>query len=250
MLNMLKFISIKLLIILSILVCTLNLPFEKVNAQTPKYYRVLNDEIYIYQDSSFLEPLFSIPKTYYVKVELQQGNAVKVSYGDGFKDCPVIVGYMKLDELTPSIVEPTTPFTIIKVSTDTSDILFNDYELKNPYFNLPKNEIMYYYGEINVNDKILCYVYYSNKLGYVDKSCLNPFSIIVNPDPIEVPKEPETDENENQETLSTQPSSVIGENLQIIIIVGISVICISVVYFLFKPQKNKTENEQNNFYPE
>ena len=180
-------------------------------------------------------------------MESRLGNSVKVSYGDGSKDCPVIIGYMDISLLTEIDYEPTSPFFIIKISTDVSDILFNDVELKTPYFNVPKNEVMYYLGEINSGDKVLCYVYYSKKLGYVDKTCFNPFTITPNPDKVEdeLPKNPTVNEENNNG--DSAPTLHLGENLQLLIIIGISVVSISVVYFLFKPQKNKTGDEQNEF---
>ncbi len=249
MYNVLTMKSLIKFTLLAVLLSTifLNTKSDKVLAQTSQYMRVLTDGAIIYSDGDLTEPMFEIPKTYYVKVESKISSTVKVSYGDGSKDCPVIIGYMSETDLSPATVEPTAPFSIIKVSTDTSDILFNDVELKTPYFNLPKNEVMYYYGEIESGDKVLCYVYYSKKLGYVDKTCLNPFSVTPNPDPIESEEEPPTNEEpttDKQPTVSTFP---LGENLQLIIIVGISVVSISVVYFLFKPQKNRTGEEQNEF---
>ena len=120
--------------------------------------------------------------------------------------------------------------------------MFNDLKLVTPYFNVPKNEILYYYGEIKSGDKIMCFVYYAKKLGYIDKTSLNPFSITPNPDAIL-----ETDKNENLPTDNGEenPSKInpFGEHIQVVIIVGISIISISVVYFLFKPSKHKTEEE-------
>ena len=107
---------------------------------------------------------------------------------------------------------------------------------------------MYYYVDVKVNDKILCYVYYNKKLGYVDKTCLNPFSITPNPDPFETETPPASEQPPSNDKSET--TFQLGENLQLIIIVGISIISISVVYFLFKPQKNKTADEQNEFYVE
>ena len=103
---------------------------------------------------------------------------------------------------------------------------------------------MYYYGDLKVEDNLLCYVYYSKKLGYVDKTCLNPFSVTPNQDPIESEQAPPTTETETEQEINVSTSSL-GENLQLIIIIGISVVSISVVYFLFKPSKNKTSEEQN-----
>jgi hypothetical protein len=180
-----------------------------------------------------------------VKIEETLSGIVKVSYGESSSNYPKIVGYVKSEDLTIVDYTPLNPYSIIKVSSDTSDILFNDVEQTSPYFNLPKNEIMYFYGEIKYLDSVLCYVYYSKKLGYVDKTCLNPFTITQNPDTL-----PSTDgENNTNEEIkpSNTPNFVAIEILRLIIIVGISIVSISVVYFLFKPQRNKISEEQNEF---
>ncbi len=242
--KIIRAISLTLTVLLTMVI----LPSKQtVKAETIKYMRVLQDNAVMYSDVNLSEPLFEVPKTYYVKIEANAGNSYKVSYGNEDLGCPKIFGYMKFDDLTATNLEPTNPYSIIKVSTDTSDILFNDVELKNPYFNLPKNEILYYYGDVSSGDKVLCYVYYSKKLGYVDKTCLNPFSITPNPDPIDIENEQIT-QTPNPDTQTDNPNLNLGENLQLIIIIGISVVSISVVYFLFKPAKNKIGDEQNEVY--
>lgn len=223
------------------------LPKPEVLAEEVTYMRVLQNGAIVYHDANLDEPIFEVPLTYYVKVESRQGNIVKVSYGDGSKDCPVIIGYMDISFLTEIDYEPTSPFFIIKISTDVSDILFNDVDLKTPYFNVPKNEVMYYLGEINSGDKVLCYVYYAKKLGYVDKTCFNPFTVAPNPDKVKDETTTSPSVNEEDKGGNTAPTLQLGENLQLLIIIGISVVSISVVYFLFKPQKNKTGDEQNEF---
>lgn len=217
----------------------LNAPYHFVSASSENYARVLQENVFIYQDANFNEPLFAIPYGYYVKIESNEG-ALKVSYGDG--DYPKIFGYVKEEEISKVDYAPSSPFTVIKVSTDISDILFNDLELKTPYFNVPKNEILYYYGEIEKGDRILCYVYYNKKLGYVDKSSLNSFSIPTNPDKLPTQEQPETPIEEESVSTTVNP---FGEHIQVAIIVGISIVAISVVYFLFKPSKHRTEEERN-----
>ena len=242
------FKTIRAIISINILIF-LNLSPTIAKASNSTYFRVLSDNVYIYQDSNFLEPIFCIPKTYYVKLESEQSSAVKVSYGTTDANTPLLVGYMKPSELTASDIQPNNPYSIIKVSTDTSDILFNDITLKKPYFNVNKNEILYYYGDATLGDTVLCYVYYANKLGYIDKTCLNPFSILPNSDPI-ISETPNDTPPPETPSLNQSQQINLGENLQIIIIVGISIVSISVVYFLFKPQKFKTSEEQSEFTSE
>ena len=233
--------------ILSIIPCivltfAIATPKKITLAETENYARVITDGVCIYQDFALLEPLFFVPIGYYLKVEEINSGTVKVSYGKG--NYPTIFGYVRESELTFIDYIPTTPYVVIKVSTDVTDVLFNDLQLSTPYFNVPKNEILYYYGEIDAGDTVLCYVYYSKKLGFIDKTSLNPFTITENPDPL--PSDEEVTQPEKENATSTASSSL-GERLQIIIIVAISIVTISVVYFLFKPTNNKTDEEQNEF---
>lgn len=209
-------------------------------ANTCEYFRVLEENVYLYQDSLCTQKIFEVPKTYYVKAESYNKEFARVSFGYDGSGYPVIMGYMKISELTATTITPSNPYNVIKVSTALSDVLFNDPNLKNAYFNVPNNTFMTYYGNYKLdNGTTLCYVYCNNKLGYVDLNSLNPFSIPENTDPLPEITEPDTNENEDVDSEINPPSSLKGEGLQIIIIVGISIICISIVYALFKPTKNK-----------
>ena len=244
------------IIIFFIAIFCANIKFKPTiaSAENYEYFRVLNDGVYIYQDSFCTQKIFEVPKTYYVKIENLTQEFARVSYGYENNGYPVIIGYMKLSEITSSKITPTNPFNLIKVSTNLSDVLFNDATLKNAYFNVSNNTFMTYYGSYTTESgSKLCYVYCNNKLGYIDLNSLNPFSMPQNTDPIET-ENPKQEDNE-QETLEPEdnspPSSLKGEGLQIIIIVGISIICISIVYTLFKPTKNKVyKREQTDFTDE
>ncbi len=236
----------KLLIVLfSVLVLTFIYltPTRTVKASPETYMRVITNEVYIYSDNNLSNKMFEIPYGYYVKVESVSGNTVRVTYGDNDENYPVIMGYCKLEELIDVDYLPNKPFTVIKVSTSFSDVLFNDPNLSKAYFNVPENTFMFYYGNYALqNGSKICYVYCNNKLGYFDVSCLNPFIVPSNPDEIKIPNNTENEE-ENPKEENEKPSSLPQESLQIIIILGLSVISISIVYYLFKPSKQKTEKE-------
>ena len=224
-------------------------PQTKVLATSECYYRVLKEKVYIYTDSNLNSPMFIVPYTYYVKCESINGNIARVVYGNEQSDYPVIIGYMNLNDLTLTQTTPLNPFAILKISTSNQDVLFSDISKKKPYFNLPSETFMIYYGEILDSEANVMYmVYCKNKLGYVDKNCINSFSIPLNQDPLPEPEiiEPSTP---SDSTNIEKPTSELGEHLQILIIVGISTVCISVVYALFKPTKNKTA-KQNEYFEE
>ncbi len=239
-----KFLCFTLLLINIIVFYNLASP-KKVNASTSEYMRVLTSNAYIYQDDTFQTKLFIIPYGYFVYLLEDYGDYRKVSYGSNTDNCPIIIGYMKNVDLTQYLLVPTKPYSIFTVTTNYSDILFNDYDRTTPYFNIPKNSNMIYIGEyINQKNESLAYVYYNSKLGYVDKKAIKSFTVPVSPDKIE----PDVDVNENDEENQSNPSFIKNESLQIIIIVGISIISISVVYFLFKPTKNKVERSSDKNY--
>ena len=234
------FMAVTLLVLLNFI-----FSLNYVYAETTPYLRVLTDNAYLYSDQNLERKIFKIPYGYFVKAENIGSECVRVTYGNDDGEYPVIMGYMNPTELTAINFEPTKPYAVIKVSTSSADILFNDYELKKAYFNVPEDTFMYLYGEFYTENTNLAYVYCKNKLGYIDSSCLNPYVIPNSPDEIvTITPTPENTPNTNIDNNET--SNGLGENLQIIIIVGISVISVSVVYFLFKPAKSKeTELEQD-----
>ncbi len=244
----------KRIIVIAFAIFKLLLPFitfntDTVLANSECYYRVLNKNVYIYSDANLENAMFIVPYTYYVKAENVNGNVVRVVYGDEKSDYPVIIGYMNLNDLTLSQNVPINPYAIVKISTSSQDVLFLDVKKKKPYFNIPSETFMIYYGEILDEEANVMYmVYCKNKLGYVDKNCINNFSVPLNQDPL-----PEPDKQEpsapSDGTNIEKPTGELAEHLQIIIIVGISTVCISVVYAIFKPTKNK-ESKHSDYFEE
>ncbi len=241
-----------IVILFATLFFALPIEFIKINrvlASSNCYYRVLKENVFIYADANLENPMFKIPYTYYVKAESINGNVVRVVYGNEDNDYPVIVGYMNLKDLTLSSSTPLNPFAVVKISTSAQDVLFCDVDKKKAYFNVPSETFMIYYGEIlDKEANVLFMVYCKNKLGYIDKNSINTFSIPLNQDPLPQPENEDTSSPSDSST-AKKPTSELGEHLQIIIIVGISTICISVVYALFKPTKNKTA-VQNEYFEE
>ncbi len=237
-----KFTLILIYAFLSITLFGFHIKPNDAYAQNCEYFRVLEENVYIYQDALCTQKIFEIPKTYYVKIENFSQEFARVSYGYENSGYPVIIGYMKVSELTACQTTPTNPYNLIKVSTSISDVLFNDPALNKAYFNVASSSFMTFYGYyVLENGTKLCYVYCNNKLGYIDVNSLNPFTLPLNTDPlpsVDPLPDDDSDNNEQNQTVNP-PSNLKGEGLQIIIIVGISIICISIVYTIFKPSKNK-----------
>ena len=227
-------------------------PTSSINATTSTYMRVLSNDVYIYSDASLLNKLFIIPYSYYVKIESINGNVARVTYGDEGQKYPLIMGYMNIEDLTITNLTPLNPYAPMKVSTKLSDVLFNDSLLANAYFNVPENTFMIYYGNFLMeNGSKIAYVYCNNKLGYFDESALNPFTIPLNQDPIPSTTTPPLGENEeNNETETPSQTKLPAETLQIIIIIGLSIISISIVYALFKPSNKGVAKQESDYFEE
>ena len=99
-------------IFLTLLILYISLSFNLtlVKAETHKYLRIVNDNTILYADEDLIEPIFTLPKTYFLKVEEELQGYIKVSYGDQSKNCPIIYGYVKKEEVKPVDYQPQTPF--------------------------------------------------------------------------------------------------------------------------------------------
>ena len=239
-----------LLILLFIILNALSFLPKNVKAENLIYMRVLSEDVYIYQDASFTNKLFKIPYGYFVLIDQDYGDYCKVTYGEQNDKFPVIIGFIKKENLTNFSNTPKKPYCTFNVTNNISDILFNDIEKQIPYFNVAKNSILTYYGEITLtNGETLVYCYFNSKLGYIDKKSLTPYTIPASLDEIE---SEETSNITNNNSVEKPNNKTNPETIQIVIIVGISIISISVVYFLFKPSKVKdvTTNHNYDFYEE
>ena len=93
-----------------------------------------------------------------------------------------------------------------------------------------------YYGEVtNESDEKLVYVYCNGYLGYMRKSCFAPFNLPSHPEPIF--SSSSTSSSNNQTQTKTQNNKT--DNLQILIVAGISVIVVSIVYLIFRPGEKR-----------
>lgn len=251
---MIKFIKkfLTIFLITFILLFNFFIDVSPVYANSQKFMRVLSENVYLYADNACTQKLFEIPKTYYLKIEGENGEFARVSYGNDNGVYPVIMGYAKISELTACDYIPLKPFAVTKVATCVQDILFNDSNKKHAFFNVPIDSVMVFYGEYLTPDgSELIFVYYQNKLGYLDKSSVNAYAIPDNQDPIQNEQTPSDEPpSENQEQGENLTSTLAPENLQIIIIVGLSVISISIVYALFRPTRNKLSKKQNEYFEE
>lgn len=223
------------------------IPGKKASAEETQYLRVLSGDAYIYEDPALKNKIFAVKNGYFVSVVQDLGSYVRVSYGYENENYPVIYGYMSASDLTKVNESPVTPYTVLKLDVNYTEVLFSSIDLSRACFNLVKGSTVYFYGY--AGDR-LCYVYAEQKLGYIDAAAFDKFTVPENEQvttvfgvtPGDEPSAEVTDKTDSGNTANFK----LGESVQIIIIVGISVISISIVYVLFKPTRNKV-SERDEF---
>jgi len=209
-----------------------------------KYSRILNETTAFYDESK--EILFYLPYSYYVKVISVGSTYTSVSYQGGNGIIPVIEGYIKTENLNIVKVTPSNPYPDTTVMTKSADTLFSDSDLSLPKTIISSKSSAYYYGKkTDTSGEDLIYVYCNKYIGYMRKSAFGTFTLALNSDPIET----DSGNSESDKESESVVKNTLGDSLQIFIIVGISVIAISIVYLLFRPS-GKVKDEVISKYNE
>lgn len=215
----------------------------KANAESPRYGRILTESVGLYSDRGE-DMKFFIPYSYYVKILSIGEIYTKVSYGYEDSKCPILTGYIRNVDLNLIDYIPTSPYAVITLTVISDGVLFNDSDLSFQKIGVCSGSQVYYYGSAYSQDgEDLCYVCYDGYLGYMRTSCFSPFSVKLNPDPIESPDDEES-QSANEPARKT-PSFFRSDTMQIMIIACISIVAISIVYLLFKPQDTRMKSKAN-----
>ena len=231
-----KFIAI----ILSIILLNITQP-NKVLAQNYTYSRVLTNTTGFYSDAGGNYLKFYLPYGYFVKILEVGPTYTKVSYMNDNAQFPFLTGYIKTVDLIPREDTPLTPYPLLNLTVISDEVLFSDINLTNSKIGVYANTLAVFYGQAkSPNDEELVYVYCNGYLGYMRKSCFAPFTVPDHPEPVI--------SNSYQEELSssqTKSSTAQTDNLQILIVAGISIIVVSIVYLIFRPGEKKIR--ENNY---
>ena len=127
------------------------------------YAYIATDGVYFHTSESSSSKVFSIPKSYYVKVESQGETYTKVSYQQDSGQTKRLIGYCKTSELTFVDYTPMNPYlyatfeVIYKAEEGEKD----DDVLEKLSFNC------IYYGEYYIGNKQYAYVLREGEFAYV-----------------------------------------------------------------------------------
>lgn len=126
----------------------------------PSYAVILGDT-FLYQKSDPSKALFTLPKTYYVKVLESGENYTLVEYGDGTLSFPSVEGYCKTDEITFVDYVPARPYPEAEFTVT--------YLLEGGLNASPLSLKATYYGDYAVGSTLYCYAFTQHGFCYVLK---------------------------------------------------------------------------------
>ncbi|MBQ8726022.1 MAG: hypothetical protein IJY84_02850 [Clostridia bacterium] len=230
----------KKFILLLLVLFAFQAPTFSVKADGERYSRVLTDGVMLYIDSTLTVEWFTLPVGYYVKVLTVNHSSTKVEYKSDNPSKPSAKGYISNEHLNivdeiPSVLYPNLILTVNQNCLMYKDADFSITET------VTQNSTLDFYGTLTRNngEKLIYGLVNTSSgdkyIGYVPTTAVHSFT----PPSLPIITDSESaSESENESSPEDQTSDGLGNTLQIVIIVAVSIVAISIVYLLFKPAPN------------
>ena len=225
---------------------TLTLPSRTVSAES-LYLRIIAEDTPFYQKSSDKEPLFFLPYTYYVKVIESEKSFTRVECKPN-SNAPAIDGFVPTDMLFSDGLEVSEPYLSLNIKTATTAVLFEDSSLSTPLqYVFPEREMNYYGKYVNQAGRIIYYVSYNERLGYVKESDIYPFTYPNHPNELTFlnTKSPTLPQDESQNAIINNDAT-----LSIKIIIIACLLFAGIVALIFAIKNRPTRASYSTIYDE
>ena len=214
-----------------------NKNLTRINAEEA-YLRVLEENVFFYSSPEEDTAVFILPYSYYVKKIGVSGEYYHVECF-GLGNTPMLDGFVKIEDVTPSD-GTSLPYLSYSITTAKDAELYFERPLSDSYRYVFKNRTLYYYGKITVDSGEIFYcVSYNKTLGFISEEDVYPFTVPLNPDPIDVPSpasDTENDETENKRTETALKTAVAAS----LILAAVIIIALIVL----PEKKNNYENRE------
>ncbi len=240
---MTKSLNCKLLIFL-LLICltaTVATPTE-VCAETPRWVRVVEDDVPLYTNANGNKVTFILQKSYYLTVSAEVNGYYRVELMSNATLFPTIVGYVKISDVVESEEAPVTPYypeKTIYVSADSATLKLSPLESAETVITATNTQSVSYYGSITSENKQWYYVYYCGRFGYAEADCFTAPNITMHPTPL-----PETPSVVPPDTGTTPPDETPADNTaEAILIVFVVVLAVGLVVAVFTPAKTSKRHK-------
>ncbi len=209
-------------------------------AQTYEYARVLNENTPFYSDPNCKILKFYLPYSYFVRIIKTGTEYTRVIYMENAL-APAREGYVKTADLYVCDYLPENPYPQLKLTLKNDEILFSNPAEGDALVVLTAGNCAYYYGETQIGGDSFYYVFSGVYVGYVRKDAFYAHSLAPHPKelPVEEPDQSKQGQSSANEVQSEPDNSSSDGNalLSAVIIIAVSLITISVIYALFRPER-------------
>ena len=215
-------------------------PHSTAYAEEMRYSRVLTENVTLYMDSSLTIPWFNLPVGYYVKVLSINHTTVKVEYKSDVSSKPSVKGYLDIEHLSLCSETPQTLYPSLVLTVNQTCLLYKDVDFTLSE-TIAQNSTVDFYGIIEKsggNKYIYGFITATSGdkyVGYIPFSAVYDFTIPSLP----IDTQTESVPSSAPVTSEIQVNNNLGNSLQIVIIIAVSLVAVSIVYILFRPTKPK-----------
>lgn len=237
----------RLLLLFPVIWCFLFPAPKFAMAMDGEYFRVIGDDVGFFASANETDLLFYLPHSYYLFAIRTQGEYTYCRYQDESDYYLPVYGYVKTALLSRTSSIPQNPYPKCKLDVVSTTVVYADRALNNATCYAFGGSDLRYYGTVNgYYGEVLYYVALGDTCGYVRASAVQPPNFPLHENPLPNTNQPEVLPNPAP---STQESKSDGEGLKIAMIVALGVICLIVVYLLFRPEKlSRPTNFQEDDY--
>lgn len=205
----------------------------------PAYHRVLTDVATFYSSPNENSAMFYLPYSYYVKRIGYSGEFCHVEcYGYG--STPLIDGYVKISDLSDPC-DTAYPYLSYSITTTQATEMYFNPDFDDTFKYVFKDRTLNYYGKyVSKSGKVFYCVSYNKSIGYVAEDSVFPFTIPLNPDPIET----ETAAKADDAPLDNDDKS--ESLLKTGVIVAIALSAVIIIFLIVLPEKRAKNDYSEN----
>lgn len=217
-------------------------------AEEVRYSRIVSEDVVLYMDPGLGVKWFTLPYGYYVKILSISATSIKVEYKDGTSR-PSAKGYIPISDLNVSEETPSAPYPSLTLTVNQTCMLYKDVDFSLTETITPNSTLDFYGIFTRSGGSKYIYGYVSatsgdKYVGYIPYDAVYEFT----PPRLEIASETAVppEKTEEIEPAANEPSPApegLTNALQIAIIVAVSLVAVSIVYFLFRPSATKAKDE-------
>lgn len=212
------------------------------SSTSPGYARILDENTVFYTDPGCTIEKFVLPYGYFVKVMAVGEDSVAVRYMDESPDMPARDGFILTKCYYPcEYTASDSPYPTCKLKLMADEVLFSDSQATIPKTVLTSDKICRFYGYRTINGEKFYCVYANGYIGYVrakafEDSVIPPHSLPIKNESDSEDKTLSAGESDDFSAKQTTPHAIVTDSaIKTIVIIAVSLVALSVVYLLFRP---------------